>query len=564
VVAHALLAAALAGCGTDQVAVAGVDLHVDGANPAASDRAAGVRPDQPFRTISGALAKAMPGDTVRIAAGTYREAVQLVRGGSDADHRIHLVADGGDVTVKASDVVTGWAPASDGVWKKTGWRVNSQQVIVDGQTLRQIGVATPFNTRTWNGQPILPPVGSGVGDMTPGSFFYDAGSATLYLRLADGGDPGGHVVEASVRQDALSSGAASFVELRGLRFSHSNNGATGDQRGIVNIEGNSWIVDGCSFTEGDFVGLSLSGSGHQVRNSVASRNGDLGIAINGSDAAHGWAPYAGRPRQDIVLENNETSGNNTRDFLSIYQAGGLKASNSCNGVRITGHVARSNGGPAVWFDLGCTQITVERSILQDNRRGIEFEISGQAVLSGNLVTGSEEHGIYVNASSDVSVVGNTLDGNGFGVVIHGEPREEHPALTGNAVSNNIIAHTRSADLVVYVGGDAQGNTSDYNLYDPGSGGVRLSWTATSRYDITHTDLQAFAAQTGQDGHSLVGDPRWVAPSAGDYRLGAGSPAIGAGRPTSGAAAPDLGAFPAAGAAAARGAVRAAAPGGARR
>jgi Right handed beta helix region len=504
--ARALPAALVAAVAACDVAVAR-DLHVDAASVAASDANAGT-PGRPLKTISAGVAKAMPGDTVWVQSGTYRESIHFPRSGEGPDRPIRIVAArGAEVVIKGSDVVTGWMPAGGGIWTKTGWAVNSQQVFADGKPLQQIGATSPFNTESWGGQVILPPVGRGLSDMTPGSFFYDAASATLHVRLADDGDPNAHAIEASVRDVVIPSGPASFVELRELRFSHSNTTAIPSMQGIVNIAGRSWVVANCAFTYGDFAGLNVAGEGHRIEGSTASHNGNTGISIQGSDAAHGWAPYDGRPPQQIVLEGNETSDNNYRRFYPNYQAGGLKASNSCNGVRISRHVARGNAGTAVWFDLGCRDAVVEDSTFQDNRRGVEYETSDRAVIARNVITGSAEHGIYVSASSEVSVVENTLDGNGFGIVLHGEPRAEHPALAGNDVRRNVVRSSGKADLVVYVGPGAAGNTSDYNRFERRDGRVRISWTRTERYDVTHDDLRTFSDETGQERHSSTGDPQ---------------------------------------------------------
>lgn len=479
------------------------DLHVGGPSPSASDDNPGTR-ERPVKTISAAVARASPGDTVWISAGIYREFIHFPRGGDGPDRPIRLAAaPGARVSIRGSEVVTGWTPRGAGGWSRTGWTVNSQQVLVDGEPLQQVGTTSPFNARTWGDQPILPSRGRGLSDLSPGSFFYDAASATLHVRLGGDADPNAHLVEAAVRDVVIDSGPVSHVELRGLEFAHSNTSAAPVMRGIVNVTGDGWVVTGCRFVRGDWAGLSLSGAGHRVRDSVASDNGNLGIAINGSDAAHGWAPYEGRPPQDILLEGNETSRNNYRGFHRYYDAGGLKAVNGCNGVRITRHTARDNAGTGIWFDLGCRDVVVEDSVLEGNARGIEYEISDRALISGNVVTGSAEHGIYVNASSDVAVVGNVVDGNRWGIVVHGIPRAEHPRLDRDQVRRNVVARSAEVDLVLYAGAEAAGNASDENRFVPAGGLVKLSWTRTGRYDVTHRDLAAFAAATGQDRHSSV-------------------------------------------------------------
>jgi parallel beta-helix repeat protein len=538
------------------------DYYVAGSHRTASDENSGTDVEHPLRTISAGVARAMPGDTVWVDSGTYRETVVLARSGESEARRIRISArKGASVAIKGSDRVTGWLPVKGGaggglgIWKRRGWTANSQQVFVDGEPLRQIGATCPFHSMRWGREPILPTTGRGLSDMPPGSFFYDRKEAALHVRLADGGDPSAHLVEASVRDHVIAAGPVSFIELRDLAFSHSNTSAAPRMMGLVNIEGRGWLVTGCSFTYGDFAGLSVSGTGHRILRNVCNHNGNVGIAVNGSDAAHGWSPYPGRPPQDILLEGNETSYNNYRGFHVYFQAGGLKAASSCNGVRVLRHTARSNAGPGIWFDLGCRDVTVEGCVLADNTRGVEFEISDHALISGNLVTGSSTQGIYVSASSDVTVSNNTLDGNAYGIVVHGLPRPEHPELRNNTVRNNIVADSAEADLVLFHGGpEAAGNSSDFNLFHRRGGGVRISWTDDARYGITHASLQSFARDTGHDRHSSTGDPRWVNRSSGDYRLAAGSPAIAAGwngdgegapPERSGAASrrPDAGAFP---------------------
>ena len=47
--------------------------------------------------------------------------------------------DGGGVIIRGSNVVSGWRPLGDGLYEKSDWRVNSQQVYVDGRPLARSG-----------------------------------------------------------------------------------------------------------------------------------------------------------------------------------------------------------------------------------------------------------------------------------------------------------------------------------------------------------------------------------------------------------------------------------------
>lgn len=80
------------------------------------DRAAGTA-DAPLRTISRAAELALPGDTVRIHAGTYREWVKPACPGLSDVRRITFEAAPGDKPViKGSEIVTGWTRLDDGLW----------------------------------------------------------------------------------------------------------------------------------------------------------------------------------------------------------------------------------------------------------------------------------------------------------------------------------------------------------------------------------------------------------------------------------------------------------------
>lgn len=75
---------------------------------------------QPLRTINRAAQLALPGDTVTVHNGVYREWVNPLNGGESDDKRIlYRVAPGEKAELKGSEVVTGWKPdkRGKGVWK---------------------------------------------------------------------------------------------------------------------------------------------------------------------------------------------------------------------------------------------------------------------------------------------------------------------------------------------------------------------------------------------------------------------------------------------------------------
>jgi hypothetical protein len=80
-----------------------------------NDQAPGTA-DQPFRTISRAAALAMPGDTVIVHAGVYREWVNPARGGTEEHRIVYRSAGDGEVVITGAERITDWKPEGDQVW----------------------------------------------------------------------------------------------------------------------------------------------------------------------------------------------------------------------------------------------------------------------------------------------------------------------------------------------------------------------------------------------------------------------------------------------------------------
>lgn len=96
--------------------LAAKEYHV---SPQGSDADAGTL-TQPFRTINRAAQLALPGDTVTVHEGVYREWVNPLYGGESNDKRIlYRAAPGEKAELKGSEVITGWKSdkRAKGVWR---------------------------------------------------------------------------------------------------------------------------------------------------------------------------------------------------------------------------------------------------------------------------------------------------------------------------------------------------------------------------------------------------------------------------------------------------------------
>ncbi len=488
-----------------------------------SDFASGLWMASPFRTVQKAMDTAVAGDIVYVRGGVYREQVDVQRGGGTAGNPVRVQNyNGENVVIKGSEVVTGWTRHSGSVWKKTGWLANSQQVFVDfddlnpsagPKPLQQIGVPSTYYT-AWE---YNVPVGSGLSSMVPGSFWYDAPTATLYVWLADGSDPNAHVVEASVRR-RLFFMARPWIVLEGLRFRHSNGAAFSQQSAAIEMSSNS-IVQRCDVQYTDFTGVAMGylQTNTQLLDSVVSNNGALGVVAAATT--------------NFRVAGNTLNANNYRNFNPLWHAGGFKAATKAYGV-VESNLVAYNNGSGVWFDYANSgmPIVIRSNYIHSNGpkdSGIFFEVSKNGLIYNNVVANNTRRGIYISASDNTRVLNNTVTriSGHAGIEFGGMPREG-ATLTNNQMLNNIVSHgTTTQDVMIAApnGGTIQGNTSNYNVIYRGTSAIRL-YSGAAYYD-----LLKWRSATGLDVNSLSADPLYAtptaAPAAANFQLQAASPAI---------------------------------------
>src|SRR5436190_11697476 len=105
-IAAGILLPSIAGAHRPEPAVAR-EYVVDAGSAVASDENPGT-PDRPLKTIGRAAQQARPGDTVRVRAGTYREAVHLRQSGRPGAPITFAADPPGQAIVTGAEVITGW------------------------------------------------------------------------------------------------------------------------------------------------------------------------------------------------------------------------------------------------------------------------------------------------------------------------------------------------------------------------------------------------------------------------------------------------------------------------
>ena len=236
-----LMIAALAGRATPGIPVT---LHVARLSSVAADTSAGT-PARPFKTISAAMSRVRPGDTVLVHAGVYREAaIYTGPDWHDATKRCTLAAAPGEkVTIKGSDVLpTTWVrmPGLRPIYVQPR-SLYTQMLFVDEGPLRQIGLqGNPKRAVGTNGFQFKKQWdGKGLADMRAGTFFYDDEAKRLCVWLSDGGNPANHTLEAAVRTDGIS--LQGTWTLRGIDVRHVADGFWPHEQAVA-VNGNRSTV----------------------------------------------------------------------------------------------------------------------------------------------------------------------------------------------------------------------------------------------------------------------------------------------------------------------------------
>lgn len=491
-----------------------------------SDIASGLSTNTPFLTLQKALDTVGPGDTILMRGGTYRGRAQATQNGTAAQP-ITLQAYSNEVPVlKGSIMVTNWTLHSGAIWKRTGWTNWSQQVFVDEEPLQMIG-KTAINAYA--------PIGLGVADMMPGSFFVSTNTQTLYIWLPDNEAPHSHLIEASVGDYFRILELLSFYHTRGLHVRHAN---VIVQFAAV-FTGNNSIMENCTIQDNDMIGVSV-GENAVLQDCDISHNGVLGV--------HGI--YT-----NMTIRNNLVYSNNYRGFNDNFISAGIKL-HSAGASLVESNLVHDNFGNGIWLDF-CRDESLKRvraNILLRNRRppsrpdaaaaALFAEISRNVLFENNLLIDNSITGIRIAESDGCRILNNTIAGTEGHAGIEARLTSRYipinqyvddlpenyqwTSFTSNQIANNILydnqvdydlywpTNSPSTNVVV------QGNTSDFNLF------YRETNAPVFRAGSIWTNLATFVAATGFDLHSLQQTPRLSAPAALDYRPAFNSPAVDAG------------------------------------
>jgi parallel beta-helix repeat protein len=318
--------------------------------------------------------------------------------------------------------------------------------------------------------------------VTAGTWYLDYAADKLYISV----DPTGKKVEASVTSYAFRSSASS-VTISGLIVEKY---ATPPGDGTIDGgAGSAWVVKNNEVRWNQGKGIR-TGGGMQVLNNKVHHQGQLGIAGGGNN---------------LLVQGNEISYNNTAGFTTGWEAGGSKFVGT-NGLVFRGNFSHHNHGAGIHCDIDCINTLIDSNTVNDNDwRGIFYEISYKATIRNNtalrngfkipkapgLVDGA---GVQVSCSRDVEVYGNTVAGNRTGIGAYQTNRGS--GAYGAHLLYNLYVHDNSvtqtdggiaAGVTQSVGSNAvftsQNNRFVHDTYDLGTSTKYFEWMNARRTTV---------------------------------------------------------------------------------
>jgi hypothetical protein len=385
-----------------------------------SDSASGSQAG-PFLTINKAASIAQPSDVVTVHAGTYREWVKPIQGGTSDNHRItYRAAKGEKVFIKGSERITTWTHQGSGVWQvelpnsffgdynpyalnvSGGWLNYGNwhhrgDVYLNGEAFYEKDTAEEVNKsgQSWHSQ---------VND-----------EVTKIRANFGKANPNTELAEINVRESIFMPQITGlkYITVDGFHFMHAaaNWAPPGLelQMGAVGTRmGKHWIIQNCTIINARCVGIILGHApgvdysdinafgDHIIRNNIIRRCGQAGIA-----------GQKGATRS--VISGNFIEDTNYRKEFGGWETAAIKFHNSVDTV-ISGNLIRGvfhqqQGAFGIWMDYANQGIRITGNVIYDTQAATVFlEMDhGPTLVDNNILIGKE-----VRSNSEATVFAHNL------------------------------------------------------------------------------------------------------------------------------------------------------------
>ncbi|WP_291590208.1 right-handed parallel beta-helix repeat-containing protein [Bacteroides sp.] len=389
----------------------------------------------PLRTINAAAQLALPGDTVTVHAGIYREWVNPLNGGESNEKRILYRAVSGDkVELKGSELIRGWKKekGGKGVWKITlpdkffgnynpyrapiwgDWFRGNDRIHHTGDVyLNDVSMYEVPDKEKVLVPDTIRSMRDPQGTQRVWCTVADSGNITIYANFGSS-DPNKEMVEIAARPTCFypTRQGLNYITIRGFHISQAATqwaAPTAEQVGMVATNWcKGWIIEDNIIKNSRCNGISLGkerSTGHNLETTDKRLDGTahyLEVIFN--TLRHGWQrDYVGSHivRNNIISDCEQTAicgsmggafceiyGNHIYNIWSKRQFGGLEMA----GIKLHGaidtyiHNNRLHGcGYGIWLDWMAQGARVSSNLFYDNTTDLFIEVShGPYMVDNNL------------------------------------------------------------------------------------------------------------------------------------------------------------------------------------
>ncbi|MBQ8616619.1 MAG: right-handed parallel beta-helix repeat-containing protein [Clostridia bacterium] len=425
--------------------------------------------EAPFRTIDHAATVALPGDTVRVREGEYREWVDPREGGLSNALRITYEAMPGEhVVIKGSEVVKGWTLTDGTVWQVTldntmfgDWNpfkqavegdwlmsprenpVHTGDVYLNGKSMyeaysvdevraavrRESGHQVPGKIAR---EPILDP------GFTIYQWYAEVGedATTVYANF-HGADPNKELVEINVRPCCFypRKPGRNYITVRGFEMCQAAcpfTPPTADQIGMLGAHwSKGWVIEDNHLHDAKCSAISLgkeASTGHNLYSRFDRKPGyqyqmeavflglqagwcreKIGSHIVRNNVIHdcGQNGVVGHMGAafSTIVHNHIYNIGVKREFFG-YEIGGIKLHAAVDAVIENNYIHHCEMG--LWLDWQAQGTRVTRNVFHHNDRDCMIEVTHGPCLVDNNIFASPH--VFDNAAQGTAYVHNLICG----------------------------------------------------------------------------------------------------------------------------------------------------------
>lgn len=400
----------------------------------------------PFKTINWAAQKALPGDTVTVHSGTYREWVNPLNGGECEGKRIlYRVADGEKAEIKGSEIVKNWKreKTGKGVWKVIlpnsffgnynpfndhlygDWLWSDRTHHTGDVYLNDISLYEEFSLNKVFSPDTIRTIRDPQGCTNVWFAEVDADNTTIYANFGDI-NPNEEIVEVSVRPTCFypTRERLNYITIRGFHVSQAATqwaAPTAEQIGMIATHWcKGWIIEDNIIKNSRANGITLGkerSSGHNLECNNKRLDGTLHyMEVIFNTLRCGWSKEnigSHIVRNNIISNCEQTGicgsmgaafseiyGNHIYNILVKQQFKGAEMA----GIKLHGaidtHIHHNRihhtGNYGIWLDWMTQGTRISSNLLYDNfAQDLFLEVShGPYIVDNNILL--SEHSIREN------------------------------------------------------------------------------------------------------------------------------------------------------------------------